>query len=187
MRRSPRWRGALASAVVLVAAPLAVAQSAHAQSAGPYPPRPHCLKLTATTVHAGGRLGFHGAGFAPWQRVAAHLRPFAGLGTFRADRHGDVTGTVSIPRATHPGPHTFELFARKPPRKCAAKIRVRRHVARRAVLAGPATTSYPDGQPARVGFGSTGSGSDLALGGASAGLIAAGRGTMLAVRRRRSS
>lgn len=184
--RSPRRRGALASAAVLVAAPLAVAQSAHAQSAGPYPPRPHCLKLTATTLHAGDRLGFHGAGFAPRQWVAAHLRSFAVLGTFRADRRGDVTGTVTIPRATHSGPYIFELFAREPHRKCAAEIRVW-HGTRRAVLAGPATTSYPDGQPARVGFGSTGSRTALALGGAPAGLIAAGRGTMLAVRRRRSS
>ncbi|MDQ1020545.1 hypothetical protein [Streptomyces afghaniensis] len=198
MPRSPRWRGALASAAVLVAAPLAGAQTAHAQSAGPhpppYPPPSHCLKLTATTVRAGGRLGFHGTGFAPRQRVEADLKSFAVvLGTFRADKHGDVTGTVTIPRHTRSGPHTFELIARKPHRKCAAKIKVR-HAVSRAVLAEPVNPSYDDGQPVRydgqpvrAGLASTDSANVLALGGAAAGLIAAVGAAMLVVRRRRSS
>ncbi|MFI6933877.1 hypothetical protein [Streptomyces sp. NPDC050287] len=196
MTRSPGWRGALASAAVLVAAPLAGAQTAHAQSGGPYPPPypppPHCLTLSATTVHAGGRLGFHGTGFAPRQRVEAELRSFAVvLGTFTADRYGEVTDTVTIPRRTQPGFHHFELIARHPHRKCAVDIKVL-HTKDRALLADPVntttnTTTYDDKQPERAGLANTGSGKALALGGAAAGLIAAGGGTMLAVRRRRSS
>ncbi|MFF1476719.1 hypothetical protein ACFVYD_03905 [Streptomyces sp. NPDC058301] len=176
---------------MLVAASLAGAQTAHAQSGGPYPPPypppPHCLTLSATTVHAGDQLRFHGACFTPRQRVEADLKSFAVvLGTFRADNRGEVTGTVTIPRRTRPGSHTFELIARHPHRKFACHIKVLRANSR-AALAGPVNTSYDDRQPEHAGPANTGSGKALALGGAPAGLIAAGGGTLLAVRRRRSS
>ncbi|MFD9563840.1 hypothetical protein [Streptomyces sp. NPDC059994] len=191
MTRSPGWRGALASAAVLVAASLAGAQTAHAQSGGPYPPPypppPHCLTLSATTVHAGDRLRFRGTGFTPRQRVEADLKSFAVvLGTFRADNRGDVTGTVTIPRRTQPGSHTFELIARYPHRKLAVGIKVL-PANSRAALAGPVNTSSVNKQPEHAGLTNTGGGKALALGGAPAGLIAAGGGTLLAVRRRRSS
>ncbi|MFI5677349.1 hypothetical protein [Streptomyces cellulosae] len=212
MMRSPGWRRALASAAMLVAAPLAGAQTAHAQSGGPYPPPypppPDCLSLSATTVHAGDRLGFHGTGFAPRQRVEAELRSFAVvLGTFRANRYGEVTDTVTIPRRIKPGSHRFQLIARYPHRKCSVGIEVLR-TDNRALPAGPVntttktttntttkttanttanTTTYDDKQPTSAGLANTGSEKALALGAAAAGLIAAGGGTMLAVRRRRSS
>jgi LPXTG-motif cell wall-anchored protein len=139
-------------------------------------------------VHAGDRLGFHGEGFAPRQRVQADLRSFAVLlGTFRADRHGEVDGTVTIPRRTRSGFHHFELIARYPHRKCSVGIKVLRKD-NRALTAGPVnTTTYDDKQPEHAGLANTGSEKALALGAAAAGLIAAGGGTMLAVRRRRSS
>ncbi|MDQ0762570.1 hypothetical protein [Streptomyces canus] len=189
MTRSPRWRGALtsaAAAAALIAAPLMGAQTAHADAA-PYPPPPPTLTLTATTVQAGGRLGFRGTGFAPRQRVEADLRSFVVvLGIFRANANGVVTGTVTIPRSTRPGYHTFELIGRNPYRRAAARIKVLRSQ-HRAVLADPVNTSYDDKQPKGASLASTGSGTALALGGAAAVLIAAGGATMFAVRRRRSS
>ncbi|MET8948699.1 hypothetical protein ABZX30_35570 [Streptomyces sp. NPDC004542] len=191
MTRSPRWRGALASAAsaaVLLAAPLVGAQTAHAEPGpypppypAPYPPRPPALTLTATTVHAGDRLGFRGTGFVPRQRVDAVLRSVVVvLGKFRADEHGVVTGTVTIPRRTSPGLHTFKLIGRDPERRASARIRVLRPK-HRADLNGP-----DDGQPTSAGPADESGRTALAGGSAAAGLVSLGGGTMLAMRRRRS-
>lgn len=190
MTRPPQWRGTLASAAsaaVLVAVPLVGAQPAHAETAQPYPPPPPTLTLSATTVHAGDRLGFRGTGFAPRQRVEADLRSHVVvLGYFRANAHGVVTGTVTIPRRTTPGFHTFELVGRKPYRKASARIRVLRPE-HRADLNEPGNAPDDSGRPADADVADQGGPTPLAEGSAAAGLVSLGGGTMLALRRRRSS
>ncbi|MFI5687283.1 hypothetical protein [Streptomyces sp. NPDC051636] len=189
MTRSPRWRGALASAAVLVAVPLAGAQTAHAQSAAPYPPPPNCVTLTATAVHAGDRLGFRGTGFAARQRVEARLSAsLVFLRIFRANAQGDVTGSVNVPRITSTGKHVFSLTAiGSPPRRCSATVTVLPPRRARTLEGGPVNAAYHGGPPSRSTVADTGSEKALALGGTAAAMIAAGGGTMLAVRRRRSS
>jgi hypothetical protein len=182
MTTSPGWRAVLASAAsaaMLVAAPLVGAQTAHAQ----YPPPPPNLTLSRTTVPAGGALTFVGTGFAARQQVTASL--FSNevvLGRYRATRTGVVTGKVTIPRRTVLGSHTFKLTARHPDLTLSVVISV------------PVRLGLPGSEHAgsqhphhRANLAETGSEKALALGGTAAGLVAAGGGTMLAVRRRRSS
>ncbi|MEU9241332.1 hypothetical protein [Streptomyces sp. NPDC048385] len=190
MTRSPQWRGTLASAAsaaVLVAVPLVGAQPARAETAQPYPPPPPTLTLSATTVPAGGRLGFRGTGFFPGQRVEADLRSHVVvLGVFRANANGVVTGRVTIPRRTRPGFHTFELVGRNPYRKASARIKVLRPH-HRADLNEPDNAPDDSGQPADADTTNEGGPTPLAEGSAAAGLVSLGGGTMLALRRRRSS
>jgi hypothetical protein len=182
MTTSPRWRVALASAAsaaVLVAAPLVGAQTAHAQ----YPPPPPSLTLSRTTLPAGGALTFVGTGFAARQLVTASLfSKEVVLGKYRATRTGVVTGKVTIPRRTVLGGHTFKLTARHPNLTLSAGINVQGRLGR------PGSEPGGSGNPHhRPGLAETGNEKALALGGTAAGLVAAGGGTMLAVRRRRSS
>ncbi|MFI9649192.1 hypothetical protein ACIHAA_23200 [Streptomyces sp. NPDC052040] len=195
MTPSPGRRRALASAAtaaVLVAAPLVGAGTAHAQ----YPPPPPTLTLSRTVVPEGGRVTFHGTGFFPQRFVLAELfsRP-VDLGRFRVHLNGTVDGTVTIPRRTRLGLHVFRLVERNPFRSASATLRVVRGVGRpgfpgdgrhhgRHDRNGDGRNGAP-GQ--RAGLAATGSEKTLALGGTAAGLIAAGGGTLLAVRRRRSS
>ncbi|MER5802373.1 MULTISPECIES: hypothetical protein [Streptomyces] len=164
---------------MLVAAPLLGAQTAHAQ----YPPPPPRLTLSRTTLPAGGALTFVGTGFGARQLVTASVlsKEFV-LGRYRATRTGVVTGKVTIPRRIALGGHTFKLTARHPNLTLSVNISVQGRFGR------------PGGQPGGSGnphdrpdLAETGSERALALGGTAAGLIAAGGGTMLAVRRRRSS
>ena len=131
---SPRWRVALvsaASAAVLVAAPLMGAQTAHAQPPSPtchvYPPVPPQLALSRTVVPAGGTLTFRGNCFAPFEQVVAELHSYGVvLGRFRADARGVARGTVTIPRKTKQGYHTFELEGRRSGLELSARIKVLR-------------------------------------------------------------
>ncbi|MFJ5530146.1 hypothetical protein [Streptomyces sp. NPDC093261] len=190
MTSSPRWRYALASAAsaaVLVAAPLMGAQTAYAQ----YPPPPPTLTLDKTTVRVGETVTHHATGFAPRQIVTVLLesREIV-LGRFQAHDDGTVDGTVTIPSRVRPGLHVFRLTARNPHRSASTRIRV-------LPALGRPGDDHPGGGHGRhaawerpehrAGLAATGSEKALAVGGTAAGLIAAGGGTMLAVRRRRSS
>lgn len=200
MTTSPKWRIALASAAsaaVLVTAPLVGMQAAYAQqNPPPYPPPQSCLTLSATTVHAGDRLRFRSTCFAARQLVTAklHSREVV-LGRFRANSQGVVAGRVTIPWRTKPGRHTFELESRHPKLKYSTRIRVldddhragRSEPGGRGGLGTNATSGGPGHWDSRPQLAATGSEKALALGGTAAGLIAAGGGTLMAVRRRRSS
>ncbi|MFJ7904050.1 hypothetical protein ACIQ6V_26755 [Streptomyces sp. NPDC096198] len=214
MTPSPGRRRALASAAtaaVLVAAPLVGAGTAHAQ----YPPPPPTLTLSSTQVPAGGTLTFHATGFSPGpfiravhpagdtstrRYVTAELesRQKFYLGRFPVHPDGTVDGTVRIPREARIGLHIFRLVERRPFRSASAPLRVAGRTS------GPGFPGRPgdgrhhgrhdrngdgrNGAPGqRAGLAATGSEKTLALGGTAAGLIAAGGGTLLAVRRRRSS
>ncbi|GGW60990.1 LPXTG cell wall anchor domain-containing protein [Streptomyces caelestis] len=153
---------ATAAAAVLAAVPVVGAQTAHAQ---PYPPDPPSLTLSATTVDAGDELSFTGTGFDPNEGVVALLlsKPIK-LGRFTADSNGTVQGTVTIPKWTDPGRHTFLLKGKESKLTLSAKITVR---------------------PNKPHLADTGEDrSSLLLGGA-AGLLVLGAGTMMAVRRRK--
>lgn len=217
MTTSPRWRIALASAAsaaVLVAAPLVGAQTAHAQPPSStcyaYPPVPPQLTLSRTVVPAGGTLTFRGNCFAPFERVVAELHSHeVVLGSFRANAQGVVTGKVTIPRKTEPGYHTFELEGRESRLELFARIKVLGAKDEQG-HSGPLRSGWPlgsngsdrlDGQGGPGPHDSDGQGNShhpsalavtgseqaLAVSGIAAGLVAAGGGTMLAVRRRRSS
>ncbi|MEU6094494.1 hypothetical protein [Streptomyces sp. NPDC047079] len=176
-----------------MAAPLVGAQTAHAQ----YPPVTPTLSLNRTSLRAGEAVTFHATGFAKFQTVTARLesRPIV-LGVFTAHEDGTVDGTVTIPSTVRPGRHVFRLTARHPSRSVSTRIRVL------AALGGPGHHDGPGGDDRpgdhgrhgtpgrsehRAGLAATGSEKALAVGGTAAGLIAAGGGAMLAVRRRRSS
>ncbi|MGW5171698.1 LPXTG cell wall anchor domain-containing protein [Streptomyces nodosus] len=137
-------------------------------------------------VPAGGSVHFIGRGFARRQLVTAelHSRTII-LGRFRANDVGRVSGTVTIPRRVHLGWHTFRLTARHPFRSVSARIRVVRHEHRRH----DRHHRWHDGRGRHHydRLAATGSERTLAVGGAAAGLIAVGGGTMLAVRRRRNA
>ncbi|MFF1740690.1 hypothetical protein [Streptomyces mirabilis] len=164
---------------MLVTAPLVGAQTAHAQ----YPPPPPSLTLSRTTLPAGGTLTFRGTGFAARQLVTAELfSKEVVLGKYRADRKGVVRGKVTIPRRTAQGRHVFKLIARHPSLTLSARIRVHGRIGRSG--SEPIVWRNPHHRP---NLAETGSEEALALGGTAAGLVAAGGGTMLAVRRRRSS
>ncbi|GHD96103.1 hypothetical protein GCM10010508_63530 [Streptomyces naganishii JCM 4654] len=126
MATSSRWRVALASAAsaaLLVAAPLAAAQSAHAQ---PYPPAGPILTVGSTTVTAGDSLSFSSTSvFEPGSLVTALLesRPIV-LGRFRADATGAVSGTVTIPRTAPTGWHVLRLTSDRPDRSVGVSIYV---------------------------------------------------------------
>ncbi|MFC8258179.1 hypothetical protein ACFUNF_11230 [Streptomyces sp. NPDC057291] len=200
MTTSPKWRVALASAAsaaVLVAAPLVGTQAAYAQqNQPPYPPPPSCLTLSTTTVHAGDRVRFRSTCFAARQRVTAELHSHeVVLGRFRANSQGVVSGRVTIPWRTEPGRHTFELDGRHPNRKYSTRVRVLRDDRRpgrsepggRAGLGPNATSGGPGHRDSQQQLAATGKEKALTLGGTAAGLVAAGGGTLMAVRRRRSS
>ncbi|MGW0751261.1 hypothetical protein [Streptomyces sp. NPDC002587] len=191
---------------MLVAGPLVGAQTAHAQ----YPPAPPSLTLSTTTVTAGGTLDFRATGFAPRQRLTSFLEsdPIV-LGRHQADGSGAAQATVTIPRTVRAGWHTFKVTARRHAvtLTLSARIRVR------AAVGWPDHGGHdghghdghghdghgPDGDDGRNGHNEPGrpdhgpgladAGSEpaLAASGIAAGLIAAGGGTMLAVRRRRSA
>ncbi|MGW1497770.1 hypothetical protein ACWCQW_04125 [Streptomyces mirabilis] len=197
MTTSPRWRVALASAAsaaVIVAAPLVGAQTAHAQPPSPtcfaYPPVPPLLTLSGTVMSAGDSVTFSANCFTPFERVVAevHSREVV-LGRFRADAEGGVTGKVTIPRKTKLGYHTFELEGRKSRLKLTVRIKVLRATYVQGHR-GPGQSDWSDGRgnsPHSSALAATGSEQALAVSGIAAGLVVAGGGTMLAVRRRRSS
>ncbi|MFH8738602.1 hypothetical protein [Streptomyces sp. NPDC017964] len=120
---------------------------------------------------------------------------------------------MTIPRKTKPGYHTFELEGRKSRLELSAGIKVLRakYLGGRGYgeqgygSAEPSSWSYGSNGPGHLGgpgphesvgrgnshrppaLTANGSEQALAVGGIGAGLFAAGGGTMLAVRRRRSS
>lgn len=217
MTTSPRWRVALASAAsaaVLVAVPLVGAQTAHAQPPSPacqaYPPVPPQLTLSRTVVTAGDTLTFSGNCFTAFEQVVAELHSHeVVLGSFRANAQGVVTGRVTIPRRTEPGYHTFELEGRRSRLELSARIKVlrARHEQDRSALEehgmsdgsngsdraggqgapGPRDSGGQGNTPHDSALAATGTEQALAVGGLASALVAAGGGTMLAVRRRRSS
>ncbi|WP_406427819.1 hypothetical protein OHA59_19160 [Streptomyces sp. NBC_01589] len=200
MTASPKWRVSLASAAsaaVLVAAPLVGMQAAYAQqNQPPYPPPQSCLALSTTTVHAGDRVRFRSTCFAARQLVTAELHSDeVVLGRFRANSRGVVSGRVTIPWRTDPGRHTFELEGRHPNRKYSTRIRVLRDDRRpgrsepggRGGLGTDSKSGGPGHRDSQQQLAATGKEKALTLGGTAAGLIAAGGGTLMAVRRRRSS
>ncbi|MBC9726975.1 LPXTG cell wall anchor domain-containing protein [Streptomyces sp. TRM68367] len=167
MTASSKFRAAFAAtaaSAVLAAVPVVGAQPAHSQ---PYPPDAPSLTLTATTVDAGDDLGFTATGFLPNEGVGAFLlsKPIK-LGRFTADANGTVEGTVTIPKWTDPGKHTFRLKGEKSKLTLSAEITVR----------------SPKPHLADTGEDR----SPVLLVGA-AGLLALGAGTMMAVRRRKNS
>lgn len=175
-----------------------------------YPPVPPQLTLSRTVVPAGGTLTFRGNCFAPFERVVAELHSHeVVLGRFRANAQGVVRGKVTIPRKTKPGYHTFELEGSTSRLELSARIKVLRWRHEQSHR-GPEQSGwsygsngsdhldgqggpdphYSDGRgnsrhPSALAV--TGSEHAVALGSVAAGLVAAGGGTMLTVRRRRSS
>ncbi|MGW0772810.1 LPXTG cell wall anchor domain-containing protein [Streptomyces sp. NPDC002835] len=163
MTASSKWRAAFAgtaASAVLAAVPFVGAQPAHAQ---PYPPDSPSLTLSATTVDAGDELSFTGTGFDPNEGVGAFLlsKPIK-LGFFTADSNGTVEGTVTIPKWTDPGRHTFRLKGKESKLKLSAEITVRSH---------------------RPHLANTGEDSSALLLGGAAGMVVLGGGAMMAVRR----
>ncbi|WP_327249807.1 hypothetical protein [Streptomyces sp. NBC_01320] len=180
-----------------------------------YPPVPPQLTLSRTVVPAGGTVTFSGNCFAPFELVVAELHSHGVvLGKFRANAKGVVTGRVTIPRRTKPEYHTFELEGRKTGLELTARIKVlrakHRHSHHEHGHRGPEQSHWyhgsngsdrfdgqggsgphdSDGQGRsdhRSALAATGSEQALAVCGIAAGLVAAGGGTMLTVRRRRSS
>ncbi|WP_327412434.1 hypothetical protein [Streptomyces sp. NBC_01233] len=151
-------------------------------------------------------MNFRATGFAPRQPVTALLAsdPIV-LGRYRADAGGTAYATVTIPNRVRAGWHTFKVTARNPNLTCSARIKVRaavgwpdhdRHDGHRD---GGNNGHGHDGDDGRNGhnepgrpdrspdLADTASEQALAASGSAAGLIAAGGGTMLAVRRRRSA
>ncbi|MEU3220876.1 hypothetical protein [Streptomyces sp. NPDC006971] len=123
---------------------------------------------------------------------------------------------MTIPRKTKPGFHTFELEGRKTGLELTARIKVLRakheheHEHHKRVHRGAEQSNWSSGSNGSDRFdgqggpgphdsdrqgsfdhhsdlAATGSEQALAVGGVAAGLAAAGGGTVLAVRRRRSS
>ncbi|MFF0051709.1 hypothetical protein [Streptomyces sp. NPDC005498] len=139
---------------------------------------------------------FRSTCFAPRQLVTAelHSREVV-LGRFRANSQGVVVGRVTIPRRTDPGRHTFELEGRHPKLKYSTRIRVLRDDRRsgrsehggRSGLGAGATSGGPGHWDSRQQLAATGSEKALAVGGTAAGLVTAGGGMLMAVRRRRRS
>ncbi|MEU7962533.1 LPXTG cell wall anchor domain-containing protein [Streptomyces sp. NPDC049097] len=194
MTTSPKWRVALASAAsaaVLVATPLTGAPAAHAQ---PYPPTGPTLSLSSYTVRPGQAVTFTARGFARRQFVTAELlsRTIV-LGHYRADRFGTLRGRVFVPRITS-GMHVFRLTGLRPYRHAAVSLRVMPPIGR----PGDGRHGWHDdgrgGHGNRMGpagsaqsLAKTGGEKALGLGGAAAGMIAVGGGTLLVMRRRRNS
>ncbi|MHB9863783.1 hypothetical protein [Streptomyces sp. YIM S03343] len=149
----------------------------------PYPPRPGTLTLSATVVEAGDPVSFTATGFLPFQRVTVVLQSYpVVLGHFRADNHGTVTGTVTIPARTRPGHHLFRVIGDHG-RALAAHITVLRATTRSG---SDTSDDKPGGTAGRTDLAKQDGTKALALGGTAAGLVTAGGGTLLAVRRRRS-
>ncbi|MFF8399118.1 LPXTG cell wall anchor domain-containing protein [Streptomyces sp. NPDC016172] len=86
------------------------------------------------------------------------------LGRFTADDNGTVEGTVTIPKWTDPGRHTFLLKGKESKLTLSAKITVR---------------------PNKPHLADTGEDRSLVMVGGTAALLALGAGTMMAVRRRK--
>ncbi|MGW3632319.1 hypothetical protein ACWD7F_19500 [Streptomyces sp. NPDC005122] len=163
--------------------------------------------MSRTVVRAGGTLTFRGTCFIPFERVVAELHSHkVVLGRFRANAQGVVRGRVTIPRKTKSGYHTFELEGRKSRLKLSARIKVLRAKHERDHWGpehpggsyGSNRSDRFDGQGGHYSGGGgnsrrpsalavAGSEQAMAVSGIAAGLVAAGGGTMLTVRRRRSS
>lgn len=204
-----------ASAAVLVAGPLAGAQPAHAQAYPPPPPTltlPSSTLVEGVPIPFSAQ-GFG----PDQEVTAALLPPGIYLGSFTTNGQGSVSGTVVIPTAVTPGVYTFQLKTGDPLTASATVTVVRRrekpgHPNRphdhdhdhdrghsRNSDDRPATSHGRGGtdldavhaEPARFehrrSLAETGGEKAMALGGAAVGLLAAGTGTMMAVRRRRSS
>ncbi|WP_433450432.1 LPXTG cell wall anchor domain-containing protein [Streptomyces sp. CA-142005] len=149
MTAPPRWRVALASAAsaaLLVAAPLAAAQTAHAQ---PYPPgAAETLSVSATTVTAGDSLTFSSRAFDPGTGVTAMLEstPVV-LGHFEADDDGLVSGSVTIPTSTVTGFHVFRLTSDDPDPSVGVTIYVQGGVGSPPPTSPPPTSPPPHKPP----------------------------------------
>ena len=117
MLRRSVWRTALtalAAIAVLFTAPLTGMEAAHAQTYPP--PPPPSMKVDPFFVVAGDPVRFAATGFSPNQQVVAVLRdrPNTPLGTFQTDAHGNVSGSVTIPRSTATGFHELQLKGQNP-------------------------------------------------------------------------
>ncbi|WP_187645506.1 LAETG motif-containing sortase-dependent surface protein [Streptomyces sp. TRM49041] len=158
----------MAAAAVIVAGPLVAAETAHAE----YPPNAPSLSIDTTGI-AGDPLLFTATGFAAKQQVVAELisKPPV-LGTFFAGSKGTVSGTVTIPETSKPGPHAFRVTARDPDLVLSAVINV---LPRHQKLP-------PDGQLPETGSGQR----TFVMFGTAVGLLAVGGGAVLVVRRRRT-
>ncbi|MGR8010925.1 hypothetical protein [Streptomyces hypolithicus] len=159
--------------------------------------------MSRTVVPAGGTLTFGGNCFAPFEWVVAELHSHeVVLGRFRANAQGVVRGKVTIPRKAKPGYDTFELEGRKSRLKLSARIKVLRAEHEQSSWSyGSNGSDRLDGQGGPGPHDSDGRGNShhgsalaatsseqaLTVSGIAAGLVAAGGGTRLAVRRRRSS
>ncbi|MFD7611910.1 hypothetical protein [Streptomyces sp. NPDC059828] len=187
MRTSPGRAGlaAMAASTVVGAVALIVAQPAYAQ----YPPVPP-LVLDPTVVCPGDSVTFHATGFRPGQRTTLQLQTKSVvLGHFNADPQGDVDGTVPIPPGTHNGKYTVRLEAVRPERELSAKLTVKKP--------GDCTGSTSSTSLAESGNAGSLSAPELAatgrqddslkLFGGAAGLALLGGGTVMAVRRFKSS
>ncbi|WP_404954100.1 hypothetical protein [Streptomyces sp. 147326] len=109
------------------------------------------------------------------------------LGRYRADASGTTHATVTIPKRVRAGWHTFKVTARNPDLTCSARIKVWAAGGRPDHGHGD---DRDDGQNEHNRPERPDHGPDLADTGSenlAAGVIAAGGGTMLAVRRRRSA
>ncbi|WP_330339899.1 LPXTG cell wall anchor domain-containing protein [Streptomyces sp. NBC_00557] len=149
MTTPSRWRVALASAAsaaLLVAAPLAAAQTAYAQ---PYPPgSSETLSVSATTVTAGEPLSFSSRAFDPGTGVTAVLEstPVV-LGHFEADDDGLVSGSVTIPTSTVTGFHVFRLTSDDPDPSVGVTIYVQGGVGSPPPTSPPPTSPPPHKPP----------------------------------------
>jgi hypothetical protein len=194
-----------AAAALLAASPLACAQTAFAA----YPPVPGTVSVSATTVVAGGQLGFTASGFDAGEMILVELGGLlapppqnrtadvpdssekghggVSLGTFQADGRGDLTGTVTVPSDMRPGTHRLTLTGQNSNLTLAARITVRPSHGR----PGAPGTEGPDnstGQSAHQesSLAMTGANGTLVSVCAATGLALAGSGATLIARRRRS-
>ncbi|WP_220136379.1 hypothetical protein [Streptomyces himalayensis] len=162
---------------MLVTAPLVGAGTAHAQ----YPPGPG-LTLTDTTGLPGQTISYNATGLESFEEGnELFFSRVKVLGTFRADAEGNVSGTFTIPRRAKPGLHVFELVPEDRDPILAANITV----------IGRGKDGYPGpgyGKGEYPHLADTGSDTKLLItGAAAAGLIVAGAGTLVVMRRRTRS
>ncbi|MET8631792.1 LPXTG cell wall anchor domain-containing protein [Streptomyces sp. NPDC004680] len=136
-------------------------------------------------------MSFRGTCFLPRETVVAevHSRGVV-LGRYRADSQGVVRGRVTIPRHIDRGTHIFELEGRRSHLRLTGIIRVTNrgrdgHGWHDDGRGGHGNRMGPAGSAQSLA--KTGGEKALGLGGAAAGMIAVGGGTLLVMRRRRNS
>jgi len=206
-----------ASTAILIGAPLIGAQAASAQPHPPPPPPLSVSTTTVTAGDSLDFSTVSGVFAPGSRVTALLESTPVVLGHFRAGADGSVSGTVTIPVNTITGWHVFRLTSRHPDPSVGVSIYVQGTVKptptpkpphhpgkpghhgtpghggtvgrsdSHELAAAVDPVSYPDVHQNAEKLAATGSDKALVIGGTATALLMAGGGTMLAVRRRRSS